>query len=104
MRIKALAAFLLSVTLAVSVPTEVHNVEVSVERRALNCAVVKTVIDTFGKYTSSASSFCSAYLQTSTTTTLSVAATSKVATTTAPAVVAFTTTITLYVLSGFSTQ
>lgn len=42
------------------------------EERAVNCVVVNSIINYFTRYTSQASSFCSAYLQTSTTVTTTV--------------------------------
>lgn len=59
---KLLIALLSLVVSTISVPTEVQ-----IEGRALNCKVVDAVINYFTRYTAQASSFCTAYLQTTTT-------------------------------------
>jgi hypothetical protein len=92
---KTLLTFVAYAALTSGSPVGVELTHDNLEARALNCAVVKPVINYFTKYTSSASSFCSAFLQSSTTATVKAAATTTSTTTTTPPAVQMLTTQTL---------
>ncbi|KAJ8114925.1 hypothetical protein OPT61_g3310 [Boeremia exigua] len=70
--------------------------DAELQPRAVNCALVNTVLDYFVKSKASASSFCSAYLQTTVSTkVLAASTTTQLTTTTTTPVVLTTTTSTL---------
>jgi hypothetical protein len=92
-KLKFFSGFLL-LSIVASAPT----LDADLEPRAVNCAIVSTVVNYFVKSTAAASSFCSSYLQTTVLTTTSVTAKSTQLTTTSLALVTATSTFTLYVL------
>lgn len=88
-----------SALLSAGLVTGAPALDADLEPRAVNCALVSTVINNFTKYTSSASSFCSAYLQTTISTAATLEVTSTRSTTTSLAAVTVSTTTTKYLLA-----